>query len=95
MKKCLFSKRNEGRIIGEPQDIDRYHPLSVSALAITLLRTLSICVFVVFDHLTLNVQELTKLRITDIQGIEKPEPKIVHKPSKAADTEQPEAELVG
>ncbi|CAN6988565.1 unnamed protein product [Brassica oleracea var. botrytis] len=39
-------------------------------------------------------QELTKLRITDIQGIEKPEPKIVHKPSKAADTEQPEAELV-
>ncbi|WZZ76499.1 hypothetical protein YC2023_087869 [Brassica napus] len=40
-------------------------------------------------------QELTKLRITDIQGIEKPEPKIVHKPPKAADTEQPEAELVG
>ncbi|CAN6919070.1 unnamed protein product [Brassica oleracea] len=40
-------------------------------------------------------QELTKLRITDIQGIEKPEPKIVHKPSKAVDTEQPEAELVG
>ncbi|KAG2238269.1 hypothetical protein Bca52824_092481 [Brassica carinata] len=39
-------------------------------------------------------QELTKLRITDIQGIEKPEPKIVHKPPKAADTEQPEAELV-
>ncbi|CAF2132427.1 unnamed protein product [Brassica napus] len=39
-------------------------------------------------------QELTKLRITDIQGIEKPEPTIVHKPSKAADTEQPEAELV-
>ncbi|KAJ0247456.1 50S ribosomal protein L21 [Hirschfeldia incana] len=40
-------------------------------------------------------QELTKLRITDIQGIEKPEPKIVHKPSKAAaDSEQPEAELV-
>ncbi|CAH8364288.1 unnamed protein product [Eruca vesicaria subsp. sativa] len=37
-------------------------------------------------------QELTKLRITDIQGIEKPEPKIVHKPPKAA--EQPEAELV-
>ncbi|CAN8273376.1 unnamed protein product [Cochlearia groenlandica] len=33
-------------------------------------------------------QELTKLRITDIQGIEKPESKIVHKPSKAADTEQ-------
>ncbi|CAN7132916.1 unnamed protein product [Brassica rapa subsp. narinosa] len=32
-------------------------------------------------------QELTKLRITDIQGIEKPEPKIVHKPSKAAHTE--------
>ncbi|KAF2541366.1 hypothetical protein F2Q70_00034182 [Brassica cretica] len=40
-------------------------------------------------------QELTKLRITDIQGIEKPEPKIVRKPSKATDTEQPEAELVG
>ncbi|KAF2554399.1 hypothetical protein F2Q68_00037663 [Brassica cretica] len=40
-------------------------------------------------------QELTKLRITDIQGIEKPEPKIVHKPPRAADTEQPEAELVG
>ncbi|KAG2319452.1 hypothetical protein Bca4012_054307 [Brassica carinata] len=40
-------------------------------------------------------QELTKLRITDIQGIEKPEPKMVHKPSKAAaNTEQPEAELV-
>ncbi|KAF8110812.1 hypothetical protein N665_0078s0006 [Sinapis alba] len=40
-------------------------------------------------------QELTKLRITDIQGIEKPEPQIVLKPSKAADTEQPKAELVG
>ncbi|KAJ0262960.1 50S ribosomal protein L21 [Hirschfeldia incana] len=40
-------------------------------------------------------QELTKLRITDIQGIEKPEPKIVHKSPKAADTEQPEPELVG
>lgn len=51
--------------------------------------------FVVIDHLTLDVQELTKLRITDIQGIEKPEPEIVRKPSKSADTEQPEAELVG
>ncbi|KAJ4899066.1 50S ribosomal protein L21 [Raphanus sativus] len=40
-------------------------------------------------------QELTKLRITDIQGIEKPETPIVHKPSKPADTEQPEPELVG
>ncbi|KAL0739255.1 hypothetical protein Bca4012_015465 [Brassica carinata] len=40
-------------------------------------------------------QELTKLRITDIQGIEKPEPKIFHKPPKAADIEQPEPELVG
>ncbi|KAG2244990.1 hypothetical protein Bca52824_093176 [Brassica carinata] len=40
-------------------------------------------------------QELTKLRITDIQGIEKPEPEIVRKPSKSADTAQPEAELVG
>ncbi|KAF2541368.1 hypothetical protein F2Q70_00034184 [Brassica cretica] len=40
-------------------------------------------------------QELTKLRITDIQGIEKPEPEIVLKPSKSADTQQPEAELVG
>uniref|UniRef100_A0A1J3J2B5 Large ribosomal subunit protein bL21m n=1 Tax=Noccaea caerulescens TaxID=107243 RepID=A0A1J3J2B5_NOCCA len=39
-------------------------------------------------------QELTKLRITDIQGIEKPEPTIVQKPSKAADAEQPKAELV-
>ncbi|CAA7015188.1 unnamed protein product [Microthlaspi erraticum] len=39
-------------------------------------------------------QELTKLRITDIEGIEKPEPTIVHKPSKASDTEQPNAELV-
>ncbi|VVB17298.1 unnamed protein product [Arabis nemorensis] len=39
-------------------------------------------------------QELTKLRITDIQGIEKPEPKIVHKPSKAADTEQAKVEIV-
>ncbi|XP_010432925.1 PREDICTED: 50S ribosomal protein L21, mitochondrial-like [Camelina sativa] len=39
-------------------------------------------------------QELTKLRITDIQGIEKPEPKIVHKPSKEAVTEQSKAELV-
>ncbi|XP_010438104.1 PREDICTED: 50S ribosomal protein L21, mitochondrial [Camelina sativa] len=39
-------------------------------------------------------QELTKLRITDIQGIEKPEPKIVHKPSKEAVTEQSNAELV-
>ena len=39
-------------------------------------------------------QELTKLRITDIQGIEKPEPKIVHKPSKEAVTEQTKAELV-
>ncbi|KAL1210492.1 Large ribosomal subunit protein bL21m [Cardamine amara subsp. amara] len=39
-------------------------------------------------------QELTKLRITDIQGIEKPEPKIVYKPSKEAVTEQSKAELV-
>ncbi|KAG7545543.1 L21-like superfamily [Arabidopsis suecica] len=39
-------------------------------------------------------QELTKLRITDIQGIEKPEPKIVYKPSKEAVTEQSKPELV-
>ncbi|CAH8352889.1 unnamed protein product [Eruca vesicaria subsp. sativa] len=39
-------------------------------------------------------QELTKLRITDIQGIEKPEPQIVLKPSKAAVTEPPEPGLV-
>ncbi|ESQ54107.1 hypothetical protein EUTSA_v10025988mg [Eutrema salsugineum] len=39
-------------------------------------------------------QELTKLRITDIQGIEKPEPKIIHRPSKAGQTEQPKSELV-
>ncbi|CAE6167046.1 unnamed protein product [Arabidopsis arenosa] len=39
-------------------------------------------------------QELTKLRITDIQGIEKPEPKIISKPSKEGVTEQSKAELV-
>ncbi|CAH2077412.1 unnamed protein product, partial [Thlaspi arvense] len=39
-------------------------------------------------------QELTKLRITDIEGIEKPEPKFIHKSSRADDTEQPKAELV-
>ncbi|XP_010548496.1 PREDICTED: 50S ribosomal protein L21, mitochondrial [Tarenaya hassleriana] len=33
-------------------------------------------------------QELTKLRIVDIQGIEKPEAKIARKPAKAAATEQ-------
>ncbi|KAB5534009.1 hypothetical protein DKX38_017095 [Salix brachista] len=38
---------------------------------------------VVEEH-ALDVKELTKLRIADIQGIEKPEPKVDPKPKKAA-----------
>ncbi|XP_058738477.1 large ribosomal subunit protein bL21m-like [Vicia villosa] len=33
-------------------------------------------------------QELTKLRITDIEGVEKPQPELVEKPSKSAKKEQ-------
>lgn len=35
-----------------------------------------------------HLQELTKLRITDIQGIQKPQNVLVKKPSKAAKKEQ-------
>jgi large subunit ribosomal protein L21 len=34
-----------------------------------------------------HFQELTKLRITDIEGIEKPQIELVEKPSKSAKTE--------
>lgn len=35
-----------------------------------------------------HFQELTKLRITNIEGVEKPQPELVEKPSKSAKKEQ-------
>jgi large subunit ribosomal protein L21 len=35
-----------------------------------------------------HFQELTKLRITDIEGVEKPQIELIEKPPKSAKTEQ-------